>query len=532
MAASAAFKAEANDPFGEALESKVSIRIDTSGGSNQLVELTTLENALQISPIIRRREREYGVIQGQTWSVQFTHDGLSFNPRSGSWFSTETSLLFKWAVLELGFPGIDEWDTFAQGRIERWSVSSDGVVTIEIHEPIMDVLKLKLDRDINWQESGWVSDMKQVQTAETSSDFTQDNGAGTDYLRLVGGNEASLINGRYKIVFASATTFDIKHLDEPAYDQTGLSITTNQNVIRGATSVVTIDTNGWDQTPNAYSAGDEFIFYTSKKYAAADLTPVKVVEELLNLAGSVVSYDVISGASQDIRYNTSHWATVNGRFSGIKVGGLWEKDSDAMEMIQEILIGINASLFPSKTGQIGIHHFHPDDIGSPDATLTGDPLSPDVSILSANRIQEQQWAKNRVSIAYKRLGTNADASYEAIDTSSPWDLDLPDPYETRWQFTATTIENTANQLLVRRKADVFRYHVRGTLRELLFHDIAEFIHITEATLSEAELPLQIVEIAVDPIANVCEMIAWTDEFISSEFFRIDVSQVGGTDIIL
>lgn len=535
--ASAAFIAEANDPWGEALHAKVSVRVDTGAGSDQLVELTALEGLISVSPIVRKREREFGVVEGQTWTVKLAHEFLSFNPRSSTWLTTETSLLFKWAVLELGFPEIDGWDTFAQGRVERWEVSTDGTVTLEIHEPIMDVLKLKLDRDIYWQGTGWVSDMKTVATSESSSSFTQDSGETptpvTDYLRLVGGNEASLINGRYKIVFQTATTFDIEHLDEPGSTQTGLSIATAINyVTRGATNVVAIDKLGWDQTANAYAAGDEFVFYTSKAYADADRNPVAVIEELLNLPSSVVSYDVLAGATQDIRYDSAHWATVEARFSGVKVGGLWEKNSDVMEMIQGILAGINSSLFPSKTGQVGLHHFHPDDIGSPDAEITGNPDSPTASVLSARRIQKQESAKNRVVFDYKRLGTGAAATAESIDSSSPWDLDLPDEYSTAWEFTAATIENTANQILIRRKADVFQYHVRGTLRELLTHDIAEMILLTEGELDEAQLPLQIVEIAVDPMRDVCEMIAWTDEFIAAEFFRWDVSLVGGTDIIL
>jgi hypothetical protein len=529
MPPSAAWIAEANDPYGEALTVQIRMRADTDGGSNQLVVLSDLENVKSLSPLIRKREREHGVVEGMEWTVAFTHDDLTFNPNSPNWFETGSSILFKWAEVRLGFVGIDEWATFASGRVEKSRVGSDGLVRLSVRDPIMDMLTGKIPRDMAWTTTGWVSQVKNASVAPGSSSYNNNYPPS-----LVGGNESSLGNFTYEIRFTGSTTFDIIHVDEPAYNQTGLSTGSNQYIKRlGVTNIVMIPSTGW--AGGTFANGDKFRLYTSQKYTTAQLNPITVLKQLISLAIGTVR-DVGSGTPQ-LAYDDgaiSTWSTVEGRFSTQRIEGVFEIDTEFMEMIEGILKGVNCTLFPLGNGRIGIYHFHPDDAGTGGAVITGNPNSLlTVSVLNAEREEDKSMHATRVTFKYYSLdGTPAE--YEVRDDSSPFtdSIDLPVELESPWRWTPSQIENVTQQALNRRKDYVRRYRVRGTLYELAALDLSELLIVKEPELSESLVKVQVAQVALDAMENVVEMVAWADPVVLADFARINVSYVDSSDQIL
>lgn len=523
MTFSAAWKAIADDPWGEPLDARIDVRADTPAGSDQLIRISDLEKILELSPLVRRRERDPAVVEGQTWGARFTHDLLTFNRRSAAWPSTEDSLLMKWARVQIGFAEADEWATVAQGRIERGEVDTDGVASIDVVDPIMDLLQVELSRDKAWTTTGWFSQVRPEKVAAGSSSYD------TSQPITVGPNPGSIADQTFRITFTDATHFDLEHVED-AYTQTGLWVLANNTILRsGTTDIGTIPAAGW--SGGTFVAGDTFLFYASKLYSTADLNPITVIRELLT-TGGVESYDVGAGSSQNVEYDSAHWDDVEARFTSIQVRGEFEKGANVMDLIQGLLVGANASLFPSGTGQIGIYHFHPDDVGTASVVVTGDPEDPDVSILRARRLEDKRELKNRVVIAFKTLTGLEDASFEAADATSPYPVDLPLSLASVWAWTPTQIENTANSLLVRKRRPVPDYHVTGTLRVLSYHELGQLLALTEPELSEAGLPVQVTEISLDVLANQVEILARNDPAVFAQFWTVGTSAVGGTDVIL
>ena len=354
MAFSSAFKAIADDPNGEALAVRAYLRADTSGGSDQLITLTGLEEILSVSEVKRYREREFGIVQGQQWEMQLANVYDTFNPSSDAWPTTETSILLKWVAMQFGFPIADEWETVAQGRIHRSSVSTDGTATIQAGDPIMDLLAYSWPREAVFDErDAWVSPVKAVSKAATSKDFLAATGPAIDASFTV----ADVHNETFRLVFASPTTYNVTY--EDGTNQSGgpyniatatVDIVSNQS----AGAVVRIYTADWDATGSAYASGDEFVLHTSKKYGSAVMQPVQMIQELISQAGRALSYDVVSGAPQSVYADSANWTAVASDFSTTICRGYWAKGSNLMEMIQGILKAMNATIYPSTDGRIAI----------------------------------------------------------------------------------------------------------------------------------------------------------------------------------
>jgi len=526
---SAAFQEEANRRVGEGLAVEVRMR----DSANNLVVLTDEENLVSISPLVRKREREFGVVEGATVTVRFAHKDLTFNPSSPAWVDpTDRSLVFKWADIRIGFPELDEWIPVANGRIGRSFVDADGSATLTIRDVTMDILRQRLSRDKAWTSTGWVSEIQPVQVTTSAASVTQNQ-------VLTGGNESWLGDFTYEIQFTGAATFDIIHVDEPTYNQTGLSTGSLQQIMRaGVIPIVDLPTSVWSGT---YIAGDTFRLYTSKKYSTSALNPVTVLLELLVLGGTVKS--VATGLSLPIYADgpITQWSTLQSRFAGFVVEGAFAKDTSLMELVQGILVGLQASIFPTGTGQIGVFHFHPDDSGAAAANVTGDPNDPNVSILQATRTEDSSDRANRVAFSYQRFGGSSvgkganrgseDAGFEAVDSNDPIGFDVPHTMSSPWEWSPGVIDAATNQVLLRVSTPLPKYHVKGTLRELLAHELSEPILVTEPGLSETQRKIQVVQVAVSPLANHVEILGFSDPTVDSLFARINRTEVGDPDVI-
>lgn len=522
-----AFADEANSRTGEALETIVRIRADTDGGTNQLVVLSDLEPVVRVSNLRRKREREYGIIEGLEWSVTFSNAKGTFNPASSEWPILDPSIIFKWADLQIGFPVANQWKIVANGRIERIEVDTNGLFRMHVRDPVMDLVQSEIRRDWKWTDTGWVSPMRDGVLAAGSDSF--DNSGNP--LTIEPGNETFLGNLTYKIVFTTATLFDIIHVNEPGlgYDQTGLSKSSDQKIKRfTAVDIVDIPTAGWGTTV----AGDTFFIYTSKKYTSAQMNPIDVLAEVIDELGQFYRR-VSNGALSVARASgpISTWAGVSARHTAVSLADSeFEAATSGAVLIEGILIGVACSLFPNIDGTIGIYHFHPDDAGSGGPTVSGDPESGDTTVISAVRRESVKW--RATSIVFDYLNTDGvQAQFIATDADPPVGVDIVHPLSSPWRWTSGQIEATTNQAMLRRSAYSPQFDIKGTLLELLELDLSEPMNFTDPELGETVVKLQVSELDVDIMNNTVRAIAWNDPIVDGTFARVNVTDVDDPEVI-
>lgn len=549
MGFSSAFNAIANDPFGEPARIRAYLRADTGAGADQLITLSGLEQVLDVSEVSRYREREWGIAQGQQWEVRLANVYDTFNRDGDGWPTTETSILLKWCALEIGFPEADEWEVVAQGRIHRTRSSTDGTTTLQIGDPIMDLLRYLWPRDAVFDDrDAWVSPVRTVRKAAASSDFLHTTGP-----TVIAAIPASdVADETFQLVFASGTTYDVVYEDGTTQAGGPFSIVTaTVDMVSNVTSqaVVRIYTADWDATGGAYSAGDTFELYTSQQYASATLQPVELIQELISQAGLDTGYDVLSGASQSLYYDASHWSDVATAFSATTVRGYWPRGSDLMTMIQDILKAMNATIYPTTTGQVAIWHLSPEGLGDTVATINGDPDEGAVSISSADRTSDHEDLVNLTTWSYGNLnflsGDDGNVPDVQTLTVAKDDLDATtfvDPVtgnpvvrqkdvEIRWAVDSVTIDAASNRYLNRFKTDVPVYRVSGGLAHILSNEITDAVSITEPFLAESLRKIQVASIGCRPMENTAELIGWLDPVLAENYILIGTSVIDGTDVV-
>ncbi len=548
MSFSSAFKAVADDPNGEALAVRVYLRADTDGGSDQLITLTDLEEAIEVSDVKRYREREFGVVQGQQWEVRLANVYDTFNPDADDWPTTESSILLKWIALEIGFPIADEWETVAQGRIHRQRVGTDGSALLQAGDPIMDILAYEWPRDAVFDErDAWVSPVRDVLKSATSKSYLHTTGPA-----VIASPISNVHNETFRLVFASPTTYNIVY--EDGTSQAGgpfsiatatVDITSNQS----AAAVVRIYTADWDQNTGAYATGDEFVLYTSKQYTSATLQPVALIQEMITQAGRNKSYNVISGASQDVWYDSSHWTTVDTAFNTTKCRGYWPKGSNLMEMIQGLLKVMNATIYPSYDGRIAIWHLEAGGVGDTTQEITGDPDAEEIQIAEAERLSDHEDVVNSTAWTYGHLDftAGADGTEPSIEelVMSKDDLDsttFVDPVTAEpvvrhkdhalgWAISAATVDSATNLYLNRFKVDVPVYRIRGTLARIATSDITDAVSVTEPFLAVASKKIQVAQIGIRILENVGELVGWIDPVVNADYAIVGTSVWDGSDLV-
>ncbi len=543
-----AFRAIADDPNGEALAVRAYLRADTSGGSDQLIILSGLEEVLAVSDVKRYREREFGISQGQQWEIRLANVLDTFNPRSTAWLTTEDSILLKWVALEIGFPIADEWETVAQGRIHRISAKTDGTVTIQAGDPIMDLLSFAWPREAVFDDrDAWVSPVSVVQKAAASSLFLSGGTGPTIVASPIG----DVHNETFRLVFAAPTTYNIVYEDGTSQASGPFAINASRTIISNESSgnVVTITSNNWDQGGSAYATGDEFVLYTSKKYAAADLQPVALIQELISQAGMATGYDVIAGASRTIYDESAHWDDVDTVFDTTTCRGYRAKGSNLMDMIQGLLRAMNATIYPSASGQIAIWHLAPDGVGVTTAEISGDPDADVVSIVAAERLSDHGDLVNSTIWTYGDLNftTGDDGAIPTIQgLEMPKDDFAATPFvdpitaavvvrhkdvAIGWAIDSVTIDAASNRYLNRYKTDVPVFRIAGTIAKIFTNEITDAVSISEPFLAEVDRKIQVAQIACRPLENTADLVGWLDPVLAENYARVGTALVDGSDLV-
>lgn len=518
-----AWEDELDSRTGEALSARVRIR----DSLNALHVLTDYAPVVSVSPIIRKREREWGIVEGSEFTITLSNHSGILNPMNASYPLPDDSLMFLWADLFLRFDSAGFEQIYANGRIENVEFDAPrGTVRISIRDTLMDSIRTDLVRDWKWTSTGWVSEMKDGVLTTGSDSFDNSGNPCTIYV----GNEGYLGNLRYTIKFTNSTTFDIIHEDEPTYNQTGLSKSSDQTIDRyGIIPVVTIPTAGWGAT----ASGDTFYVYTSKKYTSAQMNPIEVLADVLaDQIGTALRVSTGGTMSPTTDGPVSSWAGVSARFTTASLeGSHFEVGTSVTQMIEEILVGVSVSIFPLLTGQIGLYHFHPDDAGSGGPLVTGNPQDPDVSVLSVRRRESIKWRSNVVVFSYINED-GVESTYRAVGASpSSNGVDISHELTSAWHWTAGQIEATANQALLRRNSYAPQFSIRGTLYKLAAVDLSKPMTLTEPELDESAIKLQIAEQALDMMQNLVEVRAYNDPTVDGDFARVGVTQTDGSEVI-
>jgi len=291
MAFTSAFIAAATDPWGEALQTRLYVRLNDGGGGSPgtLVELTTEQSVISMGPITRRREMAFGVVRGQSCQVQITNINLSV---------LDYNLMGCRVAVRGGFTAADEWDLFAQGKVASFSGSTNGTAILEVHDSVMDLINFTLPRDISFQETGWISGIGIVSKASGSGSYSSAQ-ALTLNTASAADDETFTVEfynvGSYKIILENG--------DETQIGTTGADKTIYNTA--NDIDIIVIPAAGWTGT---FVSGDKFEFFTARPRtlgSGGELTPVYMLMHLIDDISGVSAYDVLDGSEYSDPSNTS-----------------------------------------------------------------------------------------------------------------------------------------------------------------------------------------------------------------------------------
>ena len=514
MALSTAFKALAADPYGEALQVRLYVRLnDSAGAPGTLLTVTTDQSVLAVNPIARRREMRYGVVQGQSWQVRATNIDLDL---------LDYELRGCWSAIYGGFPEADEWAVFAQGKNAVSSASTDGTVALEVHDSIMDLLNFTLPRDINFQDTGWIGDMLTVSKASGSGSYSS-----SQALTL---NTATAADDEtFAVEFTGAAAFKVilEDGDDSQTGTTGADLDVSN--LAADTDIITIPSAGWSGT---FTAGDKFEFFTARPRtsgAGGELTPIYMIMHLIDDIAGLSAYDVLDGSAYSSpRDDTSNWTTLANVHDNKDISGFWKKGTKISRLIQDALKIVHGSIYPSATGQIGLWVVGP--FGGAAVELNGNPGAGNVDIISMAWDDDLENAISEVTFEYLALDGD-EASYTAVDDDSDLLEARGATVDIGWRVDGPTIESTCDNYLTRFKGGVKEYTVNTTLAGVAA-EIGYGVAIMENELGISLLVSAATDIIVDLPGNLATIKAHTDPLVLDNYFVLDSSLLDGTDVLM
>ncbi len=523
------FGAEVSDAYGEQLVPILRIRLnDGAGGTPSTLVLPTEpppipalsalfgdETMLAVNPIVRKRDVEFGIIQGGAWQIKVTNNN--------DWFS-QYDYRGCWAAINGDLPNLGFSSIFASGKITRVSYETDGTIMFEIQESVMDILNYELPRDIRFQSTGWLSDMSVDQRASGSKSYD------TTYLTDL--DPADYNDETFVVEFTTASLYKVI-LEDGDETQTSL-ISANLDVdnVLGGTNVLRIGSAGWNQAGGSYAAGDRFVFYTAGARTTTLLTPVWMVSHLLDDVMGLTAYDVTNGAPwPSVRYDSAQWATKSSDFSDHAVFGIqgfWRKGTPYSRLIQDALKVVHGSIFPSQDGRIELWVL---DAGAEvSLELNGNPSEGSVDIISARSEQDMRDVVSEVTFSYLSMTDGAAASFTATDSAPTWLQSRFKAISIGWETQGLAIQSACNIYLSRFKEGIQRQYLTTTLTGAAA-EIGKQVRFSDSVIGASSVQSDIVEVAVDLIGNSAAIAAYIDPVVLQDFAKVDVSVVGGTEVV-
>jgi len=517
---SQAFTDIARGPSGEALRVRLHVRLNdgVDGSPGTLLTITEGQELLNVSQIERKRERSFGVIQGQAWQVQATNKDLAM---------LAYSLPGCWACIEGGFPVADEWAVFAQGKINSFVASTNGTVTLEVRDAVMDVLKFKLPRDMRFCEEGWLSSVKTVRQDKDSVGWD-------DEIELYCYDTWGLLNlidETFCVVFTTTTTFEVRSENEDGAVLGSGSISAECQVAStsGESDAFRIPAAGWSAESGAYEVGDTYEIFTSEPRTTAELTPVNMVRHLIEDVAGLTCYNVLDGAFYSSPlFDETNWDDLVD-LSPV-VAGSWSKGSSLSSLIQGALTVVHGTVYPAPSGQVALWVLQP--ASGESLVLNGDPGSGQVDILTGQYTDTLADTITDCLFKYLILGSGEDASYAATIplTESPLLERRAITVKIGWEVRGISVMSAANTYLARNKEAKREHYLKCTLAGAVA-ELGGTVGIREATTGLNMAVVSTTGINIDLLRNKADVKAHNDPFVNQGFFVIGESLIGGSDVL-
>lgn len=508
-------------------------------------DLKVLSNdarTISINPIEAKRERYFGVVEGQ--KTLFSVSNVDF-------IDSQVSPGV-WCAVQAGFPDADVWETVAQGQIVNLLSDTNLNLACELDDGVMQLIDAELDLDYGFFSSGWVSEVQVVETASGSSRY--DNDSGSTELNL--SNSGNLKDERFEIVFTDVDSFQVffsnglpvtQSFDASGAtdqsDSSGVTFVTSGDCRIGSSLVpdqwaLTIPSDGWKLPGTGstsgdtyYEAGDTFEFYTSKPRTERELTPIGMAAHLITGVTQAQVYDVMNGEYYDSPlYNKERWDTLIDRsfLAGRVVAGTWKKGSRVIQMIQDALKLEIGTIYPTPTGQIaGWYPFGNSTASTAlDATGGGSMVS---IINAAKEININDYA-SRTTVEYLDLVT----AEERDISSEPVERALKDKHmtiKTRWRTGRSTAFAAANRSSRRYSVPLEIYRSQNQI-DVAGVEITEAVTITDPFLNVALKKVDVVSTSLDVMSQTVALEAWTDPLTVETTFIVGGPTLGDPESVV
>ena len=507
----AAFTALCNDPYGEALTVKLNIMVPSGiPGTNTILDMTEYQEVKSLSVITRKREKKHGILQGQDWMIQLTNTDHQY---------TDYQFVDAIAQLVVEFEGAGESEAVIQGRVYKTTKSTDGTITFEVHDTVIDLLGYTIPRDIQFQDTGWLGDMQVYSKDPASKGWTST-------VDLVLDKPSDVEDETFFVTFTSATAFAVTR-DQGSGSQTG-SISSDMMVdTDGDTDVITIPSSGWSTDTGAYTSGDTFTFYTAEARTAAELAPVQMIMDLIDQAVPSVPLISTFPVAGDAFHDSANWAAGVTATSGDEIGGFWSKGTPVSTMIQDALKIIHGAIYSVPSGKLALWLLQPNT--DTRVTINGDPEHGSVSIISATSTNDLTEMISAVTYEYLDLEGN-DAAVTSTNDDTVLTTERIDTVKIGWRVRGLSVESAANIHLNRLKDGRREYAIKTTLAGILA-DVGGGISVTEPDLRLGVEASDVTEISMDLLSNQATIKAHVDPVAIDNYFIIGTSLVGGTDVI-
>lgn len=511
MAFSSAFQSVASDAWGEPIRMRVYIRLagSAAGVPGDLLTVTEGQSVISANAMTRRRELKFGTIQGHSWQIRTTN--------------IDRALLdydFKgcWIAVYGGFSTADEWDVFAQGRVFDFQASTDGTVTFDFQDTLMDILGYELTRDMGFFEDGWVSQVQRAAGADPAGSYSSST-------ELILNDPDSAADETFVIEFTGSTEFKIV-LEDGDDSQTGyVGSDTDVDNAAGAASVVTIPSSGWT---GDFEAGDKFEFFTSRKRTSAELTPVNMIRHLVEDVVGIGVYSALSGLQYgSVFFDADHWGDVAEIHLNKPISGDFPRGTKVSAMIQDALKLIHGSVYPSRTGQLCIWDAR--EPGSGGISLNGNPSAGQVDIEGAVYSDPLEPAVSAVTYSYFAPdGSDAEVSLPATGGSTL--VSKTEVVDIAWRTTGLVAQDAA-QKYVARFRDGTRVHTVNTALKGILADIASPVTVTEGELGMVAVEGEPIEVAPSLFDGRAQLKMYSDPIVHDNYFTLGESLLGGEEVL-
>lgn len=487
----------------------------------ELFELASYEKTIDMNPLLRKRERDYGVVQGQKIQLQLSNVELT---------AMTPSLVNGWVAIQFGFPSCDLWETVYQGRVVDVSAKSDLTLNIELDEAVMKLLEARISRDTYFGGTAWASAVKTDAKASGSTTYNNTSGSVTISASL----SASVRDERYTIVFDDATHYRIKNeagayvMDNTkTFVESGTTFVTTTNaafspahyVVTGS-NVLTLSKSGWT---GSHASGDTFSFSTSYPRTAQQLTPLGMVKHLIEDVANIVVYDVISGTYYDSPFVDPAFFSNNSGTSQGMICGEWKAGARVVEMVQDVLKLEHMSVFPTESGCIGIWAISDIQTGAT-ALVNGDPTDVDVNLIDGVVTDTLSDYANIVVVNYLDVDSGDEVSTRVsypAKASAPTEMEI----SVKWRAEDNTALTCASRALYRFSNTKRMYDLNTTLA-LADVDITKPIAIYDTFLGSNNDKVVVVEREIDINNQKIRLVAWNDPLASLTIAKVGYTAVG------